>query len=368
MPGQESEVAQLVRAEMERLGYDRVWVDEAGNVIGLMRGTGGGPSVQFNCHLDHVDPGDPAAWPFPPYEGRVHQGVIWGRGASDVKGALATQVHAIGAMKRAGIPHRGDIYVVGVVLEERGGMGSRYLAKTLSCDFAVVGEVTDNTITRGHRGRTEVVACFRGQSVHASAPERGVNPHYSAARFVCGLQGLSMAYDPFLGSSSVAPTLYFTDQASPNVIPGEVELHLDWRNTAGEDSPAILAKLQPLLERSLEGGCSGEVSVLEQELVSYTSLREHHPFVFPSYVLPEDHPLVIVAKKALEEALGRPVPVGKWGFATDGGHLMRAGIPTIGFAPGEERYTHTVQDQISIHQMVEALAGYIALAQAIGEL
>ena len=79
MPGEEAEMAELVKAEMEGLAYDDVGIDEAGNVIGLLRGDGSAPTVMFNTHLDHVDAGDPAAWPHPPFGGEIHEDRVWGR-------------------------------------------------------------------------------------------------------------------------------------------------------------------------------------------------------------------------------------------------------------------------------------------------
>src|SRR5437588_682427 len=67
LSGAEGPVAALTEREMERLGYDRTWRDEVGNVIGLMQGAGGGKSVMLNSHLDHVDVGDQSQWEFPPY-------------------------------------------------------------------------------------------------------------------------------------------------------------------------------------------------------------------------------------------------------------------------------------------------------------
>src|SRR5690242_9677652 len=89
LPGEERAIAELTAGEMKRLGYDDVWTDRVGNVIGVLRGSGSGPSVQFNSHLDHVDVGDPALWPYPPFDAVVSDGTLFGRGASDVKGAMA---------------------------------------------------------------------------------------------------------------------------------------------------------------------------------------------------------------------------------------------------------------------------------------
>ena len=368
LPSREGDLARLVQAEMERLGYDCVFRDEAGNVIGFMAGTGGGPRVQFNTHLDHVDPGNPADWPFPPHEARLHEGFIWGRGTSDIKGPMAAQLVALAALKAAGIPHRADCYVTCVVNEEQGGLGTRYLTRTLPCDYAVIGEPSGNQLVRGHRGRAAVVARFRGRSVHASMPERGINPHYSAARFITGLRDLPMARDPDLGPSSVTPTLYLTDQTSFNVVPGEVVVHLDWRFVPGEDEEAILGKLRPLLAASLVDGCQGDVHIPEETLTTYTGFAETRALISYLMVTREDHPLVQAARRALEGVLERPMPPRFWRFTTDGGHLSRAGTVCIGFGPGDETVVHTVEERISTDQLAEAVAGYMALALALGDL
>ena len=132
LSGQEGDVAALVEAEMGRLGYDEVWRDAAGNVVGLVRATATGESrparrIMFNTHMDQVDIGDPARWPYPPYEGTVADGAIWGRGASDLKGPMACQVHAVAALKRLGRPLPNDCYVSAVVQEEIGGLGAHEL-------------------------------------------------------------------------------------------------------------------------------------------------------------------------------------------------------------------------------------------------
>ena len=103
MPGEEGAIARLIAAELERLAFDRVWLDGAGNVCGRIAGREPGlPALVLNSHIDHVDPGDPALWPVPPYSGEIVDGHIVGRGASDIKGPLAVQVYALGAV--AGSP------------------------------------------------------------------------------------------------------------------------------------------------------------------------------------------------------------------------------------------------------------------------
>ena len=370
--GEESAAAALVQEEMRRLGYDDARTDEVGNVIGLIRGEGGGHSVMLNTHLDHVSPGDPTLWTDPPFSATMRDGAIYGRGAVDIKGPMACQVHAGGLLLAAGVRPVGDLYVVGAVLEERGGLGSQRLAGSLKTDRAVIGEPSSNTLRRGHRGRVGLVVDIHGRAAHASVPARGINPHYGAAAFLTRLERLGRlempSQEPF-GPSSVAPTLYLTDNTSPNVIPSAAHVYLDWRNIPAQSPDDILAVLRPLLDESirvaLPEGASGEVRVDTENLTSYTGVAEDFPSIFPSFVLTEDDPILLTARRALEELLGRPFPPDIWSFATDGGHLMAVGIPTVGFGPGDETQAHVADEHIEIAQMVEALAANAALALAL---
>lgn len=361
LSGQEAEVADLIRAEMERLDYDRVWVDQAGNVIGWMEG-GDGPSLMLNGHMDHVDAGDPSQWRHPPFGGMIDGGELWGRGSADMKGALAAMVYAGGLLKRLGLALPADLYVSAVVQEEVGGLGARHLARTLVVDRAVVGEASGNQLRRGHRGRVELNAVFRGRSVHASMPALGTNPHFSVARFISSLQDLQMASDPDFGSSTVAPTSVTAEPKSANVTPATLELVLDWRNIPTEGPQEIVSKLSALLTGSLLADCRGKIEISSKELRSYTGLDLEYPDVFPSFTTPADHPWLQAARATLEDALERSIGVDTWRFATDGGHFAQAGTTVIGFGPGDDALVHTVEERLLTDELVESMVGYVALA------
>lgn len=358
--GQEGDLAALIQAEMARLEYDQVHVDEVGNVIGRVTG-GSGASLMLNGHMDHVDTGDPAHWQHPPFSGEVQAGELWGRGAADMKGALAAMVHAGGLLKKLGAPPPGDLYVTAVVQEEVGGLGARYLARNLPVARAIVGEASANQLRRGHRGRVELVAHFEGRSVHASMPDLGANPHASMAHFVMRLGALHMAADPAYGASTVAPTRVVSEPVSANVTPAALHLVLDWRNIPGEGPDEIVAKLEATLARSLEPGCQGRIEVATKELVTYTGFQMAYPNTFPSFTTTADHAWLAGAQEALSAALGREVEVGTWRFATDGGHFAAAGATVIGFGPGDDRVVHTVEERLPLDQLVESVAGYLAL-------
>ena len=366
LPGQENEIAAAVSYEMKNLGYDEVWTDEAGNVIGKICG-GQGPTVLLNGHMDHVDPGPADGWPYPPFSGQIIDGELWGRGSVDMKGPVACMIYAASLFKQFDFAPPGDILMTVPVMEEVGGIGTHHLASQLQAHVAICGEPSRNILRRGHRGRVGLQLIFKGRSAHASAPQLGVNPHYCAAAFLAKLPALEMAQEKGIGASTVVPTLYVTDQTSPNVIPGEVHLTLDWRNVPAESPEEIIAKVRALLETEINGkyGCQSEVEIIRFEFTTYTGLQTSLSDIFPSFLLTEDNPFVQAAHTTLVNVLDRDDGIDIWRFATDGGHLVAAGIPTVGFGPGDERLAHTNQERISLEQMKEAVVAYAALIPAL---
>jgi succinyl-diaminopimelate desuccinylase len=361
MPGEEGEVAALIQAEMARLDYDEVGVDEVGNVVGRVSG-GDGPALMLNGHMDHVPAGNPAQWRHPPFAGEIQAGELWGRGAADMKGALAAMVYAGGLVKKLGLLPSGDLYVSGVVQEEVGGLGARHLSRLLPVARAVIGEASGNQLRRGHRGRIELIVRFEGRAVHASMPDLGINPHFSMARFVSGLHSLEMAFEPGYGSSSVAPTRVISFPESANITPMALHLVLDWRNVPGEGTEEILDKLGVLLDQSLEPGCQGRIEIATKELISYTGVPSVYLDIFPSFTTDADHPWLLEAQSLLAAALGRAVEVGIWRFATDGGHFAEAGVEVIGFGPGDATVVHTVEERLPLAQLEESVVGYMVLS------
>ncbi len=361
LPGYEADIARLIQVEMKNLGYDDVAVDGYGNIIGRIKG-GKGASIMLNGHMDHVDIGDESKWPYPPFSGQIVKGELWGRGAVDMKGAVACMLYAPVVIKQMEILPPGDVYVVNPVMEEAGGVGTSRLVQEFKTDLAVVGEPSSNTLRRGHRGRVEVWVSVAGKSIHASIPQQGVNPHYTIACFIQKLQSLNMATDKLFGASSVAPTLYVSDQSSPNVTPGHIRLTLDWRNIPSETPEQVLQKIKALLQQCLINDAGGEVALATRSFTTYTGVTLEQSAVFPSFALAADDPFVLNAQQTLSLALQRDVPVDIWPFATDGGHLMVAGIPTVGFGPGDETLAHTNQERVLLTDLGDALAGYTALA------
>lgn len=371
-PGQEAEVAARVREEMEGLGFADVRTDAAGNVIGVVRGGKGGPAVMLSSHLDIVAAGAEEDWEHPPFGADVAEGFLHGRGAMDIKGPLAIQTYAAAALAGRA---PGDVIVAHTVFEERGGLGMRHLLESggVRPDAVVIGEATHGDVCIGHRGRAELEIVIHGLAGHASAPSRALN---ALALLPAVLEGCwelrgDQPSDPVLGPATVTPTSVEALPESRNVIPDRVIVVLDWRTLPGTSEGDLLARVREVVSArlpDLPDGFGVEVRMTRERQRTWTGVTHDHDMFSPGFLLRPDHPVV----RAAAAAVGRrgrpaaPAEVRPWTFATDGGWTCGVhGIPTIGFAPGEERHAHTNRERLDLEEARWALDRYPELVLAI---
>lgn len=367
LSGQEAAVARHVAAEMHDLGFPSVRADRIGNVIGRY-GRPGGPILLLNAHMDTVDIGDPNAWKRDPFAAEVVGDTLYGRGSADMKGGLAAIIHGVGQLVRRGVELPGEVIVAAVVQEEpTEGMAMRVLVEEegLRPDWVVLAEPTDLQLARGQRGRMEIHVSTFGRSCHASSPEQGENALYGAARLIFGLEMLNagLMSDPVLAKGSLAVTQLRTMAGSRNVIPDRCDLIIDRRLTLGETAARALAEVEMAMQRE---GVRGAVEVGAYRSLSYTGYETAGPEIYPAWLLPEDHALLQTAARALETTLGRRPGVMVWPFSTDGVYTMgAAGIPTIGFGPGDPARAHTADESISLSAVERAADAYAHLVIAL---
>ena len=365
LPGQEERVAALLAGVMRESGFQRVWTDRAGNVVGHLQGQGAGPTLLFDGHMDTVDVGDPAAWEHDPFEGRVENGVLYGRGAVDMKSALAAMVYAVKLLTQENAPLNGDIYVAFVVQEGPcEGVAVRHLIEEhdIRPDMVVLGQPTNLGVYLGQRGRVELKVTTYGKAGHASMPQGGVNAISSAVRLIFGIEllGLQLHTDPQMGQGSVAVTQIRSNAGSLNSIPDLCELIIDRRLTLGETEARAIAEIQGIINRER---IRAEVSTPQYEIVTYTGYVQSGRKYFPPWLLPEEDPMARKAVRAVEKVLGARPRTGIWPFSTDGAYTMgTAGIPTIGFGPGEERLAHSTDEHVRLVDVALAAQGYAQLA------
>jgi putative selenium metabolism hydrolase len=360
----EGAVAARLADEMRCVGLDEVWTDRIGNVIGRV-GSGEGPKLLLNGHLDTVDVGDPQRWLHAPYDGVEEDGILYGRGACDMKGGLAAMVYGAKALLDSGVDLAGDLYLVGVVQEEPcEGLGMRVLVEEegIRPDYVVLCEPSDLQVRLGHRGRLEMQMEVRGRAAHASSPSLGDNAIHNAARLIFGLELLAsrLPTDPFLGQGSLTVTEIESEAASRNAVPDRCTFYVDRRLTLGETENKALAEVQNIINTE---EMDARVRVTEYRSTSYAGYECRIKNAFPAWAMPEHHPLVQTTTRCVRETLGYRPRLGRWAFSTDGTYTSGvANIPTVGFGPGEERYAHTLDDQVRLKDVADAARVYARLA------
>src|SRR5918995_645299 len=264
----EKDVAERIVAEMRKLDYDDAFIDPMGNAIGRIGN--GSTNLVLDAHMDTVGIGDRGAWPHDPFEGKLEDEIVFGRGASDNKGAVAAEVYGGRLIADRGLDGADvTVYVVGTVMEEDcDGLALGYvLTETLPGVHAVVlGECTGLAVYRGHRGRMEISGTTKGVSPHASAPDRGENAVTAMAPIIIQITELNdrLKHDDFLGKGTVAVTKIECETASLNAIPDKCTVYLDRRLTEGETRDSAVAEVA-----SLEAARDAEIEILAYDEPSY---------------------------------------------------------------------------------------------------
>lgn len=362
--GQEGAVARLVAREFARLGL-AVEVDALGNVLGTI-GTADGPCVMIDCHMDTVGVSDPERWSRNPWGERVG-GVIYGRGAMDMKGPLAAAAH--GVARLGDRLSRGRVVVAATVAEEMvEGPATEAVAARIEPDFAIIGEATGLDLARGQRGRAEIVVRISGQSTHSSRPDLGVNAAEAMADAIVALRQIAPPEHPVLGQGIlVLADVLSRPYPGLSVVPDLCLATYDRRTLPGETEESVLAPLREALATALAG--SGARAVLEvavDDFTTYSGARVVAPNFAQAWFASDGALIVQAALRGLR-ALGQEPRLSHYAFCTNGSGAARLGIPTIGYGPGDEAKAHRVDESIEVAELERAAEGYAAIAAALLE-
>jgi putative selenium metabolism hydrolase len=359
----EDKVIAVIKKEMEQAGFDEVRIDELGSIIGRI---GNGPRViAFDAHIDTVYPGDRDQWHFDPFQPKVEDGKIWGRGTVDQKGGMAAMVYAARLIKELGLNDQFTIYFTGTVMEEDcDGLCWQHLIREekLKPEFVVITEPTNLNIYRGHRGRMEIRVEVKGLSCHGSAPERGDNAIYKISRIALEIEKLNgrLRQDPFLGKGTVTVTEVRSSSPSLCAVADGAGLHLDRRLTLGETKESAMAEVREAAGKA--GYPDAHVFVLEYAEAAYTGKVYPMEKYYPTWVLDENSPYLKDAVAAYSSVLGKAPLVDKWTFSTNGVAIAGLhGIPCLGFGPGNEVYAHAPNEACPVEHLSAAVAFYTAL-------
>ena len=367
--GREDGAAAVLREYLTAEGFDEVRTDGYGNVVGVLRGSRPGPRLLFDGHLDTVPVRSAAAWTHDPYAGELADGKLYGRGTSDMKGAVAAYAVAAACFARdTNRDFAGELYVDGVVHEERfEGVASRSVSEAVRPDVVVIGEASGCNVKIGQRGRAEVVVETFGVPAHSANPEKGVNAVYAMCAVIEALRRLPCPEHPVLGRG----ILELTDiQSSPypgaSVVPARCRATWDRRLLPGETRESVLAPIRALLARlEAEAGVRAQVSFAAGEERCYTGETIRGERFFPGWLYGEDEPFVQSVLASLRAA-GQSPCVTHYSFCTNGSHYAgEAGIRTLGFGPSRENLAHTDDEYVEEAELYRACEGDQAIMRAL---
>lgn len=361
-------VGQRIGQEMVKLGYDKVYVDRFGSIVGKI-GTGD-KILLYDSHIDTVGIGDPAQWPWDPFTGKVENGLLYARGALDEKGSTPGMVYGLKIAHDLGLLDGYTAYYLGNIEEWCDGIGCQAFVEWegIKPDFVVVGEPTKMQVYRGHKGRVELEVVVKGKSAHAASNHMGDNAIYKMLPLIAGIEAMNdqLPSHPFLGQGRITVTRISSVSPSDNAVPDECRIFIDRRVTFGETKEGVIESMKSLIPAAKVADFT--IHELIYDTPSHTGAVFPYEKYFPAWALDEEDPFVQAGHDAIEKLWGHRPPAGKWDFSTNGNYWQgKAGIPSIGFGPGDEIYAHSVNEHVPLADVVEATKFYALLPATLRE-
>lgn len=327
--GEEEEVAKYLGSEFEKLGmaveYQYV-EDGRPNVVGTLKGTGGGATLMFNAHMDHFDN---------PQETNVEDDRIYGRGLVNMKAAFPCYIEAVAALGRAGVRLKGDVIIAGVVGEiekapigrfqgkgYRGaGVGARYLMDHgIMADMCIIGEPTGLQLQIGNAGLLWARVTVDGKATKFVL---------AACKVAEAIQDWEKEYQEKYPHEFMLPTVQIGAIEGGNPFkPG----------TRPTTEIFVIVKMLPgavplAIKRDIEQVCD-KVRRRESDILD---IRVDLYLTTPGYEISQAEPLVKVMERAHEAVFKQPVPYAKpirYGITSDGSRINAYGVPVITYGPG----------------------------------
>jgi len=362
LSGDEGAAVDLIISEMRRLGFDEVWKDKNGSAIGVIKGGQSGPTLLFDGHCDTVGIVHDASWTHDPLGGEIEEGIIYGRGAADMKGSLAAMVHAAASIDRSRL--KGSVAVSATVMEESlEGASLQTVMESLGPNFVVIGEATDLNLNRGGRGRAEIHLETIGRAAHSSSPHLGRNAVHDMMKVIEAVGRLPVNEDPLLGQTVFALTDIISDPyPACSMVPSRCRVTYDRRLIANETPDEILGAIAGSGEPR---GIELHAKIATGEYRTYTGETLRGLKFLPAWAFPETDPFVQACLRGLRAA-GLDPKIGAYRFCTNAAYSAGvAGVPTVGFGPGKEEDAHVVDERLELRSLIAARQGYRGIIDAV---
>ncbi len=323
------------------------------NVVGTYRGAGGGRSLLFNGHVDTIPIEPVEAWTHGPLSGALADDKIYGRGAADMKGGLATMTMALRILLEAGLRPLGDVLLEYVVDEELTGYGTlAAVQRGYRADAGISLETSDLCIQPACIGRLWFTVTLKGLAVGIARHWEGVSAIDKGIKIVQAIQELEQ-----MRWAVLHHPLYPDHRAA---LPCCVCMfHAGTFPSAVPDSAVLRGSLGVMPQeavRDVERQVSEHLTRVAQ---ADPWLREHPPVVEFKEVgadgaeIPVEHPIVQTVARAYERVMEcPPIFSGRTGGADTRYLIKHAATPTVIFGPGMTSEMHAVNESVPVANLV----------------
>ena len=370
LSGQEQGVADILKGYLKENGFTAPENDRYGDLVAGVAGSRPGIRLLFDGHMDTVPAKNAEDWTTPPFEPVIREGKLFGRGTSDMKGAVAAfAVAAAQYLREKGRDFAGELWFAGVVQEECfEGVCAREVAKRVKPDLVIIDEASEGNLKLSQRGRAEIVLETFGVPCHSANPQKGVNAATAMCALIHEIMKLPVTRDPRMVGDGI---LVLTDIKSDpypgaSVVPHYCRATFDRRLLVGETRESVLKPIQAIIEaqKRLDPTLNARVSYPMGSAVCATGETvEAERFFAPWWFAADER--VLRVKAAMEERGLAPAITG-YSFCTNGSYYAgEAGIPTFGYGPSREDLAHTVDEHIALKDLYDAVDGYLAALHAL---
>lgn len=324
------------------------------NVVGVLKGTGGGRSLIANAHVDVVDPGPTEGWTHGPWSGAVADGKLFGRGSVDDKAGLAAMLFVAQTLRGLGLHLAGDLILESVVDEEWGGGGTlATLHRGYRADAAIVFEPSDLDICPASRGGQAFRVTVTGKGAHPIRSYDGVSALEKSLPILTALRRLERERQERLRTPLFARYPIFAPivigKIAADRIPSKVPETCVFEGLMGYGPAEPYAQARRALESCVAEAAAGDAW-----------LRDHPPVVTWLALNKEgaetsnDHPFVQTMLGAAE-ATGRRGTLAGFPAGCDLPYLVRqGGMPAVVFGPGDCTVAHSTDEYVSVVEVVAA--------------
>ena len=318
------------------------------NVFGFLNGKKGQAALMLAGHMDTArTTGYPGA-----YDVKVAGGKMHGRGACDMKAALAAYLAVVRALKETGTRLNGNLIVCGIIDEEYQMLGSKAIGQSgRMADQGIIGEPTNLKICPSNKGRVSTKIVSRGRAAHSSVPEKGINAIAQMSKVIQAFgdynqELLGRRPHPLCGHGRFTPGVIHGG-VQVNMVPDYCELEVDRRTLPGESRESVYAEFH---ERIRSAAGSDPDFVYE--------ITEPTWLIAPNDVSPEE-PVVAALRTAHQGLFGKDPGVEAFVAASDAPYM---GFPTVLCGPGSIAQAHTTSEFVDLQEVADAARLYLYAA------